>query len=196
MGINKMFVKTIVFAIVLFGAVQSQAQKVFSLGIKGGLTTSNLFTPGTPTMGMTAGLMGEIKILKFMRLRTEANLLLHGTDKHFWETEDVDFYAVGLPVILEFMPVKNLYIGAGAELDYLVHADGAEMPENRFNFGLVGHLEYRFFSRLGLGLRYVHNLGNFNKIGNLGEAVGNGNNATAAFPGSSVQMTLSYSFGK
>jgi len=177
----------------LMGAVQAQAQ-FFSMGIKGGMTTSNLFTQGTPTMGMTAGLMGEFKFINWMRLRTEANFLWHGTDRHFWEQNDVDYFAVGMPVILEFMPVKNFFIGGGAELDYLVASTG-EAPDNRFNFGIVGHIEYRFFSRLGLGLRYVHNLGNFSQIRQIGDAITNPNVPSSAFPASSVQVTLSYSFG-
>lgn len=193
MGIQKLFASLLASAIILLAINQSQAQ-FFKMGIKGGLTTSNLFTQGTPTMGMTAGLMGEFKFVNWMRLRAEANVLWHGTDKHFWENNDVDYFAVGMPVILEFMPIKNFFIGGGAELDYLVHAQGAPAPNNRFNFGIVGHIEYRFFSRLGLGLRYVHNLGNFNKIGQIGEAINNSNTPTAAFPGSSLQMTLSYSF--
>jgi hypothetical protein len=198
MGISKLFVRSIAcaFAIIVFGTVQSQAQKIFSLGIKAGMTTSNLFTKGTPTMGMTAGLIGEIKLVKWMRLRTEANLLVHGTEKHFWEKDDVDYFAVGMPVILEFMPIKNLYIGAGAELDYLVASTGGEVAaQNRFNFGLLAHIEYRFCSRLGLGLRYVHNLGNFSEFQQIGNAINDENSPTAAFPGSSVQMTLSYNFG-
>ncbi|BDS12131.1 PorT family protein [Aureispira anguillae] len=193
MGIRKLFVSFVVGTIILLGSHQTQAQ-FFSMGIKGGVTTSNLFSQGTPTMGMTAGLIGELKFVKWMRLRAEANVLWHGTDKHFWEQDDIDYFAVGLPAILEIMPIKNFFIGAGAELDYLVHAQGAEMPDNRFNFGLVGHLEYRFFSRLGLGLRYVHNLGNFNKIGQIGDSINSGNKPTAAFPSSSLQMTLSYNF--
>jgi hypothetical protein len=193
MGIQKLFVSVAVCAIMLLGATQSQAQ-FFKMGIKGGVSTSNLFTQGTPTMGMTGGLMGEFKFVKWFRLRTEANVLWHGTDKHFWEQDDVDYFAVGLPAILEFMPVKNFFIGAGAELDYLVHAQGAEMPDNRFNFGLVGHIEYRFGGKLGLGVRYVHNLGNFNKIGQIGDSFNNPNQPTAAFPSSSVQVTLSYLF--
>lgn len=193
MGIQNLFVSIAVCVIMLLGTTQSQAQ-FFKMGIKGGVSTSNLFTPGTPTMGMTGGLMGEFRFVNWFRLRTEANVLWHGTDKHFWEQDDVDFFAVGLPVILEFMPLKNFFIGAGAELDYLVHAQGAEMPNNRFNFGLVGHIEYRFFGKLGLGVRYVHNLGNFNKIGQIGDSFSNPNQATAAFPGSSLQATLSYLF--
>jgi hypothetical protein len=193
MGIQNLFVSIAVCAIMLLGTTQSQAQ-FFKMGIKGGVSTSNLFTPGTPTMGMTGGLMGEFRFVNWLRLRAEANVLWHGTDKHFWEQDDVDFFAVGLPVILEFVPLKNFFIGAGAELDYLVHAQGAEMPANRFNFGLVGHIEYRFFGKLGLGVRYVHNLGNFNKIGQIGDSVNNPNQATAAFPSSSVQATLSYLF--
>ena len=197
MGISKLFVRTVVcaFAIILFGSVQSQAQKVFSLGIKGGMTTSNLFTEGSPTMGMTAGLMGEIRLVKWMRLRLETNFLMHGTDKHFWEQEDVDHFAVGLPVMIEFMPIKNLYIGGGAELDYLIASTGGATSENKFNFGVLGHIEYRFFGRLGLGVRYVHNLGNFSQIQQIGQAISSENTPTAAFPSSSVQMTLSYSFG-
>lgn len=196
MGISKLFVRSIVCAIVLFGATQAQAQ-FFSMGVKGGMTTSNLFTQGTPTMGLTAGFMGEFKFAKWMRLRTEANLLWHGTDKHFWEKNNVNHFAIGMPAILEFMPVKNFYIGGGAELDYLIASTGGEdiSAANRFNFGLVAHIEYRFFSRLGLGLRYVHNLGNFSNIQQIGEAVSNPNVPTAAYPGSSVQLTLSYSFG-
>jgi hypothetical protein len=193
MGIHNLFVSIAVSAILLLGTTQSQAQ-FFKMGVKGGVTTSNLFTQGTPTMGMTGGLMGEFRFVNWLRLRAEANVLWHGTDKHFWEQDDVDYFAVGLPVILEFVPLKNFFIGAGAELDYLVHTQGAEMPDNRLNFGLVGHVEYRFFGRLGLGVRYVHNLGNFNKIGQIGDSVTNANQPTAAFPSSSVQATLSYLF--
>jgi hypothetical protein len=58
----------------------------------------------------------------------------------------------------------------------------------------VGHIEYRFFGKLGLGIRYVHNLGNFPKIGEIGDSFNNPNQPTAAFPSSSLQATLSYLF--
>jgi hypothetical protein len=193
MGIQNLFVSLVVSAILLLGTTQSQAQ-FLKIGIKGGMTTSNLFTQGIPTMGMAAGLMSEFKFANWLRLDAEANVLWYGTDKHFWEQQDVDYFAIGLPAVLKFMPAKNFFVGAGAELDYLVHAQGATMPNNRFNFGLVGDLEYRFFGKLGLGVRYVHNLGNFNKIGQIGDPVRNPSQPTATFPSSSVQVTLSYLF--
>lgn len=193
MGIQKLFVSIVVSAILSLGSIQSQAQ-FLTVGIKGGMTTSNLLTQGSPTMGLTAGLLTELKFINWMRLRGEANILWHGTDKHFWEQDDVDYFAVGLPVILEFMPVNNFFIGAGAELDYLLHTRGATMPDDRFNFGLVGHVEYRFFKRLGLGLRYVHNMGTFNKIKQIGSSFDKDNQPTAAFPASSIQVSLSYNF--
>ena len=146
MNKNKLFIRGLLCSLVLFTGIQTKAQ-IFSAGIKGGLTTSNLTVQELPSLGMTAGLMGELKITKWMRLRMEANALWNGTDKHFWEKNDVDFVSVGLPVILEFMPLKNLYVGAGAELDYLIMSTGENLPANKFNFGLVGHLEYRFFQR-------------------------------------------------
>jgi hypothetical protein len=194
MNKNKLFIGGLLCVIILFTGYRTEAQ-IFSTGIKGGLTSSNLTLQELPTLGMTAGLMGEFKITKWMRLRMEANALWNGTDKHFWEKNDIDFVSVGLPVILEFMPFKNLYLGAGAELDYLIMSTGKSLPANKFNFGLVGHLEYRFFQRLGLGLRYVHNLGNFSNIKDIGESIGNSPISTA-FPVSSLQLTLSYSFGK
>lgn len=195
MGINKLFVKMMVMTVILLGANPIQAQ-LFSAGIKGGLTTSDLFTD-KPSLGLTVGLMGELKIVDWLRLRTEANVMWKGTDKHFWEKDDVDYFSVGVPLIIAFMPFKNFYIGAGAELDYLFSAQEAAMPANHFNFGVLGHVEYRFFDRVGVGVRYVQNLGNFSQFEQLGEAVSSGSTAnSAAFPTYSLQMTLSYRFGK
>ena len=63
MNKNKLFVGGLLCAIVLFTGIQAEAQ-IFSTGIKGGLTTSNLTIQELPSMGMTAGLMGELKITK------------------------------------------------------------------------------------------------------------------------------------
>lgn len=195
MSINKLFVKTIAIAIVLLIANPTKAQ-IFSLGIKGGFTSSNLFT-SLPSLGLTVGPSAEIKIINWLRLRTEANFMWSGTEKHFWEKDDTDYLSVGMPLMLNFMPFKNFHIGVGAELDYLFSAQETEIPSNRFNFGILANVEYRFFDRLGIGLRYVHNLGNFSQFQDFGESINNSSNSTSApFPMGSVQMTLSYRFGK
>jgi hypothetical protein len=184
----------IVTCLLLVGNTNCQAQFI-NMGIKAGVTSSDVFTPGNnPTLGLTAGLMTELKFIKWMRLRTEANLLVTGTQEHFYAKNDPTYYTLGVPVIIQFMPIKNLHIGGGAEIDYLIATQGGNMPNNRFNLGVLGHVEYRLFDRLGIGLRYVHNLGGFNQFQNIGNSTQNG--IEAPFKTSSLQATLSYSFGK
>lgn len=194
-AVNKLIIKIVLIAIILVGAAESKAQ-FFSLGVKSGVMSSNLFSGQTPTMGANLGLMGELKFAKWLRLRTEANIMWSGMDKNFWEQNDTDYFAVGLPVILQFMPLKNFHIGIGPELDYLLAVNNGVMPQKRFNFGLLAHVEYRFFDRLGLGVRYVQNLGDFSHFKQMGESISSGNSASNPFSNYSIQVSLSYRFGK
>lgn len=181
----------------LLFSTQSQAQ-FFSTGIQGGLTSSNLFSNNNnqiPTMGLSAGLAANFKFANWLQLRTEANLLWHGTDRQFWEAGDVDYYKANLPAMLLFSPVRNCYIGGGAALEYLMHVDGAAMPTDRLSMGLLGHVEYRFFDRLGLGIRYTHYLSSGERFNDLRD-VNNPRATSAAFPTGTVQATLSYRFGR
>jgi len=193
MSTNKLYVSLLIVVLLLVGNQKSNAQ-FFSMGIKGGVTSSNVFQQGQPTLGLTAGLMGEFKFIKWLRLRTEANFLMMGSNDHFFVADDPSYYAIGVPAMLQFMPFKNFHIGGGAEIDYLLASNGGTMPANRFNLGIVGHVEYRFLGKLGLGVRYVHNLGGFNQFNNIGDAPQNG--TANPFQQSSLQATLSYSFGR
>ncbi|WMX17528.1 MULTISPECIES: outer membrane beta-barrel protein [unclassified Aureispira] len=193
MHLHKYFTGVVIGLLLFLGIEQSQAQ-IFRPGLKVGLTTSNLVTEGIPTTGLTTGFIAEHKLTNWFLIRHEYNLLWHGTDKHAWERDDIDYFAFGLPVMVEFMPIQNLYLGTGMELDFLTHTRGAAMPNNRFNLGLLAHIEYRIANQLGLGLRYVHNLGNFSDIRQIGEVAYDPNEPSLAFPGSSFQATLSYHF--
>ncbi len=195
MGSNNFLQKALLGIVLLLSASASKAQ-FFNPGIKAGITTNQAFTQGLDSKaGLTAGLIGEFKFIKWLRLRTEANLLVLGDEQHFWENTNSTYYAVSAPVLLQFMPVKNLHIGAGAEVDYLIHGSkDAAMPTDRFNLGIVGHLEYRFFNRLGIGLRYINNLGSFGQFSQISEAPSNSVNPIMGKH--VVQATLSFSFGK
>ena len=195
MNSKSMLKSRLIIALLTLLSTQMYSQ-FFSSGIKIGLSnSSNLSTQEFPNMAMTAGLLGEFKLAKWMRIRTEANILWSGRDDHFWAANDINDVHVELPLLLSFMPVKNLHIGAGAALNYHLISFGGEIPENKFNFGLVGHVEYRFFRRLGLGIRYLHQLSNFKKMDAIGTSIANGTN-TSVLPTSSIQVSLSYSFGR
>ncbi len=170
--------------------------QIFSSGIKVGLAnSSDLSTQSLPKMALMTGFIGELKLAKWMRIRTEATVLWSGRNDHFWTAKPVNDFSFEIPLMLTFMPVQNLHIGGGAALNYHLLSFGGELPENRLNLGLLGHLEYRFFKRLGLGIRYLHQLSNFKHIDAIGSSITNASKSDI-LPQSSLQLTLSYSFGK
>jgi hypothetical protein len=170
--------------------------QIFSSSIKVGLAnSSDLSTQSLPKMALTTGFIGELKLAKWMRVRTEATVLWSGRNDHFWTANPINDLSFEVPLMLTFMPVQNLHIGGGAALNYHLLSFGGELPENRLNLGLLGHLEYRFFKRLGLGIRYLHQLSNFKHIDAIGSSITSGSKSDI-LPQSSLQLTLSYSFGK
>lgn len=194
-----LFVKGIVATAFCMMISLSASQAQSNWGIRAAATTNianksfkEMFS-GIPTIGVSAGVFGELQLVKFMRLRAELNAAWKGTDRHFWLKDDKDLFYAGIPVLIEFVPIKNLIVGAGAEANYLVAAIGAPVSDyKKWDVGLTFHLEYRLFSRLGISLRYVHGLTKVNPT-QITDGQGNASNSFTA--NRTIQLGLSYSFG-
>lgn len=172
----------------------------FNVGVQAGVTTSNfnqLFSKNAvPQLGFNAELYGEVKFLKRLRLRFGLNGSWKGTNDHFFLKDDVDLFYLGLPVLLEVELFKNFLIGGGLEANYLLGSTSSGAvkyePNTKWDVGLVGQVEYRFFGRFGVNLRYTHGLISVDKF----QVTESGTNTTKALANRSLQLGVSYTFGR
>lgn len=85
----------------------------------------------------------------------------------------VRYVYLGIPASFRYYIIDNMYAGLGGELARLQSAkstlDGNTIDlleheflpaPDRFDFGLLAEIGYRFHERLGVQLRYVHGLSN------------------------------------
>ncbi|MCP4443697.1 MAG: porin family protein [Aureispira sp.] len=185
---------------VAFLIVSTAAYAQFNVGIQAGVTTSNfnqLFSKNSvPQLGFSAELYGELKFLKRMRLRAGVNGSWKGTNNHFWLKDDVDLFYLGIPVLLEVELFKNFLLGGGVEANYLLGSNNSGAvkyePNSKWDIGLVAQVEYRFFSRFGINLRYTHGLMSIDKL----QVAEVGTNTQTALANRSLQLGVSYTFGR
>lgn len=69
---------------------------------------------------------------------------------------------INLLLTLKSETLSNIYFGIGSYLGYIVFVDeyyrDDEENHNNFDFGLVGSLEYRFFKKMSIDIRYLYGL--------------------------------------
>jgi hypothetical protein len=191
-----------VFTLLIINAIwwgtasQSQAQvnnnghKFFQTHLRLGTSLHDISTTAMPRLGATVGLVQELHFFPWLQLRAEGNVLWHGSQNHFWQGGDVDYFSVNAPVMLQIRPAKNFYIGGGVGVNYLVYAHGGEVSGNRLGFNWLGLVHYRFFDRVGLEVRWNQR---FQQLQSLVSG-DNNNNAAPAFDDTSLQVALTVRF--
>lgn len=156
--LNQKVVFQAFLALALIFGIQSISQAQFKFGLKSAVTTSSfsdqeggLFSK----LGLSAGAFADIQI-KRIGLRVEGNGIYQGSEGHFWQNDETKVLYANVPAMIRYMPVKNLYIGGGAALNYKIL--GNTTSNEKMGMDVLADIEYRFGNKIGVNLRYTHGI--------------------------------------
>jgi hypothetical protein len=159
--------KSIAFLTFLFLSGSLYAQ--FTYGIKAGLNLSSLRYEILDLEG-THGFSPSFHVGMYGNLDVSDNFAFSAdfliSDKGYKEESTTHLLYANVPFTAHFKPVKNLSVGLGPSLGFLITHWGKERESaqnlytNRFDFGAVAGLQYSITPSIAVAVRYEHGFSN------------------------------------
>lgn len=194
----------LLFSTLLLGNTQAAEAQYLKLGMRLGPTTTDFYELGTtlpqnlfglPTLGMTVGGMGQIRLGQWGQLQLEQNISWESRQGHFFSPYNVNFWYLTAPAILKFKITPWLWVGGGLQAHYLVDVTGTSDvygQDTPWNGAAVFQVEHVFWKRFACTIRYIHGFAS-TSIVNYVDYEGN-SVSYATYSGRTLHVSLSYIF--
>ena len=177
--------------------------QLLRVGVHAGPTTTDFYDAhhplsenfwGIPTLGATFGTIEQFTIGSWGQVQLEQNISWEGNQGHFWSRENLNLWTLTAPLVMKFKIYPSLWIGGGAEVNYLLDVTGpSEVYDGKYwNGAAIFQVEHSFLKHFACTIRYLHG---FTPTSIINYVNYEGENSTlSTYSGRRLHVSLSYFF--